>query len=199
MRVWFVAAVLTFANLPAFAAEDYWVTTDRLDRKTCPSVSCGVAGQLMFREHAGVLEIKNGWGRISKYYDASCVAGRSQYVKQGNAACTPANGMNKGQFVEWVSMKSLSKTRPVAPGADATGIAALIKDSDDYKLRKDAFVKATQTLLSRKKCTEKDFKESGGWYKSTNHRSQPVYFIYCSGFTSNNKIYLDASTGRIFK
>lgn len=154
---------------------------------------------MFFRENASVLEVRNGWGRITRYYDASCVAGHSEYVDNGNAACISENGITDGKFAEWVSLKALSKTRPADPEANAIGVASLISGSEDYRLHKDAFVKATQSLLEQKKCTENDFKESGGWYKSTNYYNQPVYFIYCGGFHNNNKIHLDVSNWPIFK
>lgn len=34
--------------------------------------------------------------------------------------------------------------------------------------------------------------------KSSNHRDQPIYFTYCDGMSASNRIYLDASNGRIF-
>jgi hypothetical protein len=98
-----------------------------------------------------------------------------------------------------VPLKALSKERLDDPAAGATGIASLISDSDDYRLNKDAFVKATQSLLDQKKCTENDLKESGGWYKSTNYRDRLAYFIYCSRSHKSNRIYLDVSSGQVFK
>ena len=87
-----------------------WVTSDRLNRRTCPSTRCGVVGQFFFREAARILETKNGWARISGYYDASCVNGRSEYVDEGNAECNPDNGIVDGRLAEWVSTQFLSET-----------------------------------------------------------------------------------------
>ncbi len=84
--------------------ERYWVTSERLNRRTCPSESCGVVGQLFFREGVTIHERRDGWVRASQTYDASCVGGRSEYVDTGNAACAPANGITDGQFAEWVSV-----------------------------------------------------------------------------------------------
>ena len=81
--------------------------------------------------------------------------------------------------------------------SSATGVEALIAGSDDFGLHEAAFVKATQTLLNDGSCTKGDFKEMGGWYKSTTHPGS-VYFTYCGGMQQSNKIYLDASNGRIF-
>lgn len=193
-----VGLVLAFISMSAISANDHWVTSDRLDRRTCPSASCGLVGQLFFREKATVFERRNGWGRISKHYSASCQSGHSKYVDSGNSACTVENGIVNGKFAEWVKLEQLSKTRPADPGAGATGIAALVSSSDDYRIHKDAFVKAAQTLLWQRKCTESDFKEAGGWYKSISHRNERIYFMFCGGLKSDNKIYLDASNGRIF-
>ncbi len=81
----------------------YWVTVDRLNRRTCPATNCGVVGGLFFREGVNVLEQKDGWARISKYYNASCVDGKSEYLDEGNSECVPSNGIVEGEFAEWVS------------------------------------------------------------------------------------------------
>ncbi|HEX8375397.1 MAG TPA: hypothetical protein VF606_09480, partial [Geminicoccaceae bacterium] len=105
---------------PNITGEQMWVTSQYLDRHTCPSSSCGVVGRLFFRESADVQERKNGWARVSRRYDASCVGGRSEYVDKGNARCTSANGIENGQFAEWVRLSSLSATRPADPAATAS-------------------------------------------------------------------------------
>jgi len=43
-----------------------------------------------------------------------------------------------------------------------------------------------------------DFKDNGGFSKSTNHPGS-VYFVYCGGMRRENRQYLDASTGRTFQ
>lgn len=183
----------------ATAGEAYWVTSENLNRRTCPSAKCGIVGKYQFREAADVEEIQDGWARVSKYYNASCVNGRSEYVDSGNSDCIEANGITNGNFAEWVAVEHLSKTRPADPAAGATGIAALIRGSDDFGRHQTAFVKATRALLVDGRCTEADFREIGGWMRSTNHAEKPIYFTYCGGMKQVNKIYLDASSGRIFK
>lgn len=195
-----LALLALLLPVPVLAAGDYWVTTDRLDRRTCPRSSCGVVGQLFFRENADVLEVKSGWARISRYYDASCKNGRSEYVDRGRSDCTTENGIVDGQFAEWVLLQSLSKTRPADPGAGAQGDAALVAGSDDFRLHKDAFAKAARSLIDRGTCTAKDFQDNGGWMKSTTtYRDRPVYFTYCGGTDLSNRLYLDASTGKTFR
>jgi hypothetical protein len=196
-----VLPILLFAGvaMPAMAASEAWVTTDRLNRRTCPAVTCGIVGSLMFREKATIYEEKNGWARVSKYYDASCQNGLSQYVDSGNAACTEGNGIVNGRFAEWVSLEYLIDTRPPDPGASATGDYALVSGSDDYARYKDVFARAAAKLIASGRCTEQDFKDMGGWVASTEHRDSPVYFTYCGGMRIQNRIYLNAATGNIFQ
>lgn len=176
-----------------------WVTSERLNRRTCPSESCGVVGQLFFREGVFVHEQRDGWARITQPYDASCVGGRSEYIDAGNAVCDDANGIANGQFAEWVSMEYLSETRLPDPAADASGIEALIAVSDDFARYRAAFAEAAQSLIAQRRCTERDFRDMGGWVKSTNHRNQPIYFTYCGGATVANRLYLNADTSEIFR
>ena len=183
---------------PAFAFDKYWNTSERLNRRTCPSVDCGVVGKLFFREGVSIQERRGGWVRITEYYDASCRNGHSEYVDSGDSRCTEQNGISNGQFAEWVSAKYLSKVRPGDPGKNATGIEKLVSKSDDYRVHKDSFVRATEELLRAKRCTKNDFTSMGGWVKSSTYGSRPIYFTYCGGMRNDKKVYLDASTGRIF-
>jgi hypothetical protein len=175
-----------------------WVTSERLQRHSCPSESCGIVGQLFFREAATVLERKGEWARISKRYDASCSGGRSEYVDKGNAECSAANGIVDGRFAEWVRAEHLSATRPPDPAVTAAADEKLVAGSDDFGRYRRAFVTAARTLIDDGRCTAGDFEENGGWMKSSNHRDEPIYFMYCGGFTVANRIYLDAASGRIF-
>lgn len=185
------------AEVPA-DADRLWVTTPRLERRTCPSQRCGVVGQLFFREAATVLERRGEWARITRSYDAACEGGRSRYVDTGNAACAPANGITDGRFAEWVLAGSLSSNRPPDPAESAAQAERLVAQSDDFTEHRAAFVRAANELIEQGRCTPADFEEMGGWMKSSNHRAEPVYFTYCGGMTITNRIYLNAETGRIF-
>lgn len=177
-----------------------WVTTERLKKHTCPSKKCGVVGQLFFRESAHVIEKSKGWARITRFYDASCVGGRSEYVDSGDSSCTTKNGVSDQKFAEWVELKSLSDTRPADPAKSAAADETIVADSDDFSRHRRVFAKAAAKLIADGTCTRQDFKEMGGWMKSvTQYRDRPVYFTYCGGMTSANKIYLDASTGKTFR
>lgn len=178
--------------------ERLWVTTQRLDRRTCPSERCGIVGQLFFREAVNVLERRGEWARITRPYDAACEGGRSPYVDRGNAACAAENGITDGKFAEWVMVASLSPNRPPDPAETASDAERLVAHSDDFAQHRTAFVQAANELVASGRCTAADFEEQGGWMKSTNHRDEPIYFMYCGGMTVANRIYLNAETGRIF-
>lgn len=179
-------------------ARSLWVTTPRLDRRTCPSERCGVVGQLSFREAANVLERRGQWARITQPYDAGCAGGRSAYVDTGNATCAAENGITDGRFSEWVLATNLSPNRPADPAESASRAERLVAQSDDFTQHRAAFVRAANELIDSGRCTPGDFEEQGGWMKSSNHRDQPIYFTYCGGMTVANRIYLDAATGRVF-
>ncbi len=176
-----------------------WVTAERIDRHTCPSTDCGIVGTLSFREAVTVEELRGDWARVSKEYDASCADGRSEYVDKGNAACNSDNGIVGGRFAEWAEAKHLSSTRPADPGESAAADEQLVKDSDDFQRHRRAFVQAARGLIDRGECTAADFVEQGGFVKSSNHRDEPVYFTYCGGYTTANRIYLNASTGETYR
>ena len=84
-RFAFLALMAAATTLPAYASEKAWVTSERLNRRTCPATSCGIVGRLFYREGVQVLEKRDGWVRVTKYYDASCYNGQSEYVDAGMA------------------------------------------------------------------------------------------------------------------
>lgn len=180
-------------------AAKLWVTTKRVERRTCPSENCGSVGYFMFREAVTVLERKGDWGRVTKRYSAACEGGKSRYVETGVAACTSENGIEGGEFAEWVQLASVATQRPADPADTASRFESLVSQSDDFAEHRAAFVKAAQSLIADQRCSAADFEEIGGWLKSSNHRDEPIYFTYCGGMTVANRIYLDASSGRIFK
>ncbi len=196
MRLFMIVLAAVLAMPSVAYAEKLWVTVDRLNRRTCPDTSCGIVGRLFFREGVDVFERRGSWVRISRYYNASCVNGHSEYVDSGNATCTAANGIESGEFAEWVYAKALSTKRPLDPAKGTSGTAALIRGSDDYQKYKGAFVKATEALLASGRCTKAHFKEMGGWVKSSTYGGSPIYFTYCGDY---RKIYLNAETGQTFE
>ncbi|WP_417419106.1 hypothetical protein [Hoeflea sp.] len=190
------AAAAVAISVPAMAQTQMWTSVDLANRRTCPSTECGSVGTLFYRESAKVFETRNGWSRVSQYYDAACSGGRSAYVDAGRADCTPANGVEGWQFAEWVRSDLLTAKRPADPSVGASGTAKLIGQSDDFRLHRDAFVKATDELIASGTCRASDFEEWGGWMKSSN-KGAGIYFSYCGG--GSDRIYLDIGSGRVFR
>jgi hypothetical protein len=193
---WLTAVAFMMTTNIAVAEPNLWVSADRVSRHTCPSVKCGVAGQLMFREGVEVLETKGAWVRVTKLYSASCSGGTSEYVKGGNSACNASNGIIDGMFAEWVPTKSLTKDRPADPGAGASGDNMLVESSDDYRIYHNQFAKAARELIDNGTCTAGDFEEFGGWMSSPT-QGKGMYFMYCGGMTKANRLYLDVRSGKV--
>ncbi|SHO55459.1 hypothetical protein [Vibrio quintilis] len=125
-----------------------------------------------------VLEQKEGWGRISRYF----------VYEEGGP-----------EVAEWVSMQGLSETRPVISKAEKEEIlTAYINKSDDLKLYQEKFIQVTGKLIDEKICTPEDFDELKGWVRSVKYKNRNVYFIYCGGLKVADKIYLDVNSGEIF-
>ncbi len=85
-----------------------WVTSDHLNRRSCPSTQCGIVGQFTNQQKVKVYEEKNGWSRVSKYHSASCSNGQSGSISSGNNACSPDNGIEGDNLAEWVSSAYIS-------------------------------------------------------------------------------------------
>ncbi|CAO1653161.1 hypothetical protein [Parasphingorhabdus sp. NYA22] len=178
--------------------EQMWVTSERLDRRTCPSDNCGVVGRLFFRESAKVLEKEDGWARITEAYNASCTAGVSKYIDEGRQECSQENGIIDGKFAEWVKLDNLSTERPADPALTANADDSLVAQSDDFLKYRKSFVSLASQLIADGRCTADDFNQMGGWVKSvTQYRNEPVYFTYCGGMNSANKVYINAETEKV--
>jgi len=74
-----------------------------------------------------------------------------------------------------------------------------ISSSDDYQKHKAAFQTASRSLISNGICSEADFREVGGWVRSTTFPGRSVYFTYCGGFHTRNRLYLDVRSGEVFR
>ena len=182
---------------PRAAADiTHWVTAERLNRRTCPSTDCGIVGQHFFREGINAFEENgDGWVRVSRYYDAACINGRSEWVDSGDSRCVPENGVaDNGNFAEWVAADFLSENRPPDPAAGATGVEAMISRSDDFGKYRSTFAQAAEFLIASG-CAD-----IRPWLKSVaRYRDQPVYFTYCGAFSVSNRVYLNAETGEVFR
>ena len=159
----------------------YFVSADSLKERLGPSTDASVTNTIYKGQAVEVLEVKDGWARVSKYYDGA------------------AEGKS-GQVARWVSAQYLGRERPAPIAAAADNkLEQAIKGSDDFAKFRVGFVNGSQELINSRRCTLADFAEMGGWMRSTNHKPKPVYFTYCGGMTLANKVYLNAQTGEIFK
>lgn len=196
-----VLLIAAFYTQPLQAQQtDLYVSADQLSVRSCPSTSCGRISWLLSGQKVTVAETKNGWARISKYYDAACKAGRSEYVDTGNSACSEENGVSNGQFAEWVSLDYLEANREEPKPASSSSLINALRKSDNFGKYEAEFIRSTQQLIDEGKCTEADVVENAGWAKATGANADlPVFFMYCNGFTVANRLYLNASTGRTFR
>lgn len=69
--------------------------------QSCPSPYCGSIARLIVEKPVPVYERRNGWIRISEYYDADCRNGITTFIEGPANACTRENGVHNGQVAEW--------------------------------------------------------------------------------------------------
>jgi len=182
LAICFAFLTITFAHAETTFPGDYYVTSDKLNIRLAPNKNGKVTNTLYKRQKVEVFEVKDGWARITHYYDGS-VEGLS------------------GEVARWVFAEYLSANRPAEEKVTNLNspVARAIKSSDDFSKYQSVFVSASDQLIKSGKCSLGDFKEMGGWWRSTNHKPKPVYFTYCGGMTRSNRIYLDAATGKTFR
>lgn len=165
---------------------DYkYVTTERLNVRLFPNKQGKITNVLYKRDGVRVFEVNDkGWARISRFYDGA-VEGVS------------------GLVARWVFGKYLS---PIRPPADKVPdeykddkLVDALKISDDFSKYLKVFVEASKKLIASRKCTLGDFKKTGGWFRSVNYKPRAVYFTYCGGMRRGNRIYVDATNGKVFK
>ncbi|RMH83377.1 SH3 domain-containing protein [Pseudomonas sp. AOB-7] len=170
-----------FAHSAADSPGNYFASADSLKELLAPAANAAVTNTIYKGQSVEVFEVKNGWARVSKYYDGA-IEGTS------------------GQVARWVSAQYLSDEKPTpASVAVDNKLEQAIKGSDDFSKYRPGLVKGSQELISSGKCTLADFTEMGGWMRSVNHKPKPVYFTYCGGMKLSNKIYLNVQTTEIFK
>ena len=163
-----------FLILPIFSyAYDAYVKTDTTHEYLSPSKKAKITNTLRIGQKVEVLEIKKGFARVSKFYNGE-VEGAS------------------GDVARWVPVSDLSETNEKPIIKTNTELEKAIANSDDFHLYKDKFVSHSQALINKGKCSIADFKEMGGWLKSTSG-GKSSYFTYCGGFSLQNKVYIDIS------
>lgn len=175
-------SIITVAHAAAMTPGDYYVVADKLNVRLAPDISGKVTNILYRHQKVEVFEVNDGWARVSRYYD-------------GSAEGVSAN------VARWVSAEFLSTTG--SPEADSINDTALLEKaimlSDDYPLFQTVFISVSQELIKYGQCSLQDFKEMGGWWRSTSHESGSIYFTYCGDTGQENRIYLNAAIGKIFR
>ncbi|WP_345847740.1 SH3 domain-containing protein [Shewanella algae] len=173
---------ISFAHAEAITPGDYYVTSNKLNVRLAPNKTGRITNTLYKRQKVEVFQVKDGWARISRFYDGG------------------SEGLS-GEVARWVFAKYLSTNRPAEEQAINLNspVAKAIKSSDDFSKYQSVFVSASEKLTKSGKCSLGDFKEMGGWWRSTSHKPKLVYFTYCGGMTKSNRIYLNAATGSTFR
>lgn len=161
-----LASTLVFSGAAIAQASKpgtYYVTESVLEERLAPSSTGSVTNRIYRRQKVEVFELKDGWARVSKYYDGS------------------VEGKN-GQVARWVSASGLSVSQP--------NELAQPKVPTDPRIAKDAIPKVgegglteqdVQTLykgalkfLNSGKCSRIEYAD-----KSTSKAN--TYYVNCGG------------------
>ncbi len=189
MRKAFLAPTLLTIFATAYGAPaplkpgDYWVCVERVHIRAAPDAKAKETSYNGRGWKMTVFEVKNGWGRTSKYYDGA------------------VDGLH-GQIAEWVPMSALDTDPPAEekPHAGDPEVTQYLTSSDNFGKFRKVMIKGSQELIAKGTCTVADFKMSGGWWQEPEGgASNPVYFSYCGSMTSAGRIFLNVSTGKTYR
>lgn len=178
--------------------QEMWVTSERVNIRSCPMETCGRTGGAQQGYRILILEERDGWGRIDEPIPAMCENGTTWLIDDGDKRCLPENGVVDGMMARWVNLKFLSTDKPEKTADPAACAGGFLSSSDNYATYADTFCLTARQLIDDGECTERDFADFGGWSASVQY-SQGTFFTYCGGMMLENKIYLDAKTGRVFR
>jgi hypothetical protein len=184
-RVILALLIAVFSAPAAFAEARYpgvfFVTADTLNVR----LAANPAGKVISKRYSGqkieVLEVVNGWARISEYFD-----GGSEGIS--------------GDVARWVSATHLSAKPPAPEKIDVNSpIARAIEASDDLAMHLHTFVWVSGILVDSGECELNDFRDIGGWWRSATHKPRAIYYTYCGGASNSHRIYVDTTTGQTFR
>jgi len=156
----------------AFAAEEYYVTSEVLNVRLCPATACPITNRIYRQQKVEVFEIRDEWARITEYYDAASERLEFPQVSGETVA-------------RWVILRALSKSRP----AD---VAFTRKEELDPRVRgipdaglngisaheSELMGKYANHLVRTGQCTGVEFAD-----RSVNRPKQ--YFVQCTGENHN--------------
>ena len=176
-----VLCLASSAFAEARSPGNYVVTALHLNVRLAANASAKLVGKLPLREQVVVLEVKDGWARISDYYDGE------------------SEGLS-GNVAHWVRAAYLGSRASVDDNIKvSSAVIDAIKASEDLDEFQEIFARASQRLVNSGQCVLSDFRDIGGWWRSAAHNSGSVYYTYCGGASNNDRIYLDTNTGETFK
>ena len=150
----------------------YYVKEAALEERLAPSASGSVTNRIYRRQKVEVFEVKDGWARVSKYYDGT-VEGKS------------------GQVARWVLASGLSSLQPAelpqpaAPSDPRIAKDALPKVGEHGLNEQDIQIlyKGALKVLNSGKCSRVEYGD-----KSTSKAN--TYYVNCGGpnlfFTSGD-------------
>ena len=196
--VGFSALVLSTTACFAETPKRMWVATERLNIRSCPDEACGLTGWETSGASVDVYETRDGWARISEPQTALCENGFSVMIDEGDNRCVEENGILDGMMTRWVSAEFLSATEPREVEDPADCDSGFLSSSDNYDTYGQQFCVAARQLIDSGDCTEAEFIKNGGWWASSEY-PQGTFYTYCGGMTLDNKIYLDAKSGNVFR
>lgn len=222
-RVILAVLIAVFAASSAFAEAKYpgefVVTADTLNVRLQANTSGKLIDRLVQREKVEVLEVKDGWARLSEYRGGEAESGSVGAARWvfamhlSPATSTPSAPPKEMKIAEGVPIiaamtsadelakyqDSLAVDRPEQRIDVSSPIVAAIKASEDLGKHLDTFVLVSGKLVNAGECELSDFEDIGGWWRSVDHRPRPIYYTYCGGASNNHRVFVNVDTGRVFK
>jgi uncharacterized protein YgiM (DUF1202 family) len=212
IRVTLTVLITIFTVSTAFAAVDstgdFIVTAGTLNVRLAPSTTGKMRGKLHRGQVVEVLEVKQGWARISRYYNGASegLSGTvAHWVYAMHLATLPAGSdRTTSTATEVQAAKSPPEAQPAMPppGEEivvGAPILDAIKSSDDLPKYQATFAWISAKLVDSGTCKISDFRDIGGWWRSADHKPRPVYYTYCGGGSNSDRIYMDTTTGETFR
>ncbi|MGR5219444.1 hypothetical protein ACPV4B_04345 [Vibrio parahaemolyticus] len=162
---------------PQLLPEYYYVSQSVETVYTQPDMTSASDGVAYYGEKLEVMERQGDWIRIAPIYQ----------LEEGAE-----------EVSQWLNAATLSD-QPVALNGEAwlNVLTEYVDTSDDFIRFQDVFLQASTALIKENRCRLSDFKEVRGWIKSINF-SDNVYFTYCGGIDTKNKVYLNVASGEVF-
>ena len=210
----FIAVFITF---PVFAEATYpgvyVVSADTLNVRQAANTVGKIADRLHRNEKIEVYEVKDGWARISEYFSVdkqgqSVNIARWVHATHLSPVFPAEDRVDEGDTIVAAmdSSDNLTKARDTAAAdqsaqrMDANSpIALAIKASEDLAKYMGTFVSVSGKLVDAGECQLSDFEDIGGWWKSVDHQPRPIYYTYCGGASNNHRVFVNVSTGRVFR